>query len=265
MFKNKVAVITGAASGIGAGIAWHCHFLGMKIVLADIEIEPLTKLELALQQEGADATAVLTDVRQPTALIDLAAKAYQTFHAVHYLFNNAGVGVGGAAWQPSPAHWSWIIDVNLKGVIHGIQAFVPKMMEQDERCMIINTSSIVGLETVGGMAPYTVTKHAVVALTKTMRDDLSGSNISVAVFCPDFVKTRIMDSYRNAPKPVRLIEAQREKAPIEIEIEQQMREMFAQAMPVSEAVVWLFKGILRGDFIIYTKPPDEIITDTAGV
>ena len=173
-FKDKVAVITGAASGIGRAMADRCVQEGMKVVLADVEVEPLAKAEASMKASGATVLAVRTDVSQAADVEALAQKTLEAFGAVHLLCNNAGVGTGAATiWESTIADWEWIIGVNLWGVIHGVRVFVPIMLEQDTECHIVNTASIAGLISGPELGAYKVTKHAVVTLSETLYHELA--------------------------------------------------------------------------------------------
>ena len=204
-FEGKVAVVTGAASGIGLALADRFAREGMSVVLADVEPEPLDRAAATLADEfGADAVlAVLTDVRDELAIDALAAATFERFGTAHVVCNNAGVGVGGLAWTVPADRWRWIVDVNLLSVAHGIRAFVPRMIEQGEG-HVLNTASSAGILTGPGMSPYFATKHAVVALSESLYFDLqlTGASVGVSVLCPEFVRTRIAESERNRPADV---------------------------------------------------------------
>ena len=202
--KGRVAVVTGAASGIGLAMAERFAKEGMKIVLADVEVEPLGRAESALRSAGAEAIAVPTDVSKPDQVDRLAADARTAFGGVHVLCNNAGVGATSAAafWEMSPADWHWVLGVNLWGAINGMRAFVPILLEQEEG-HVVNTASMAGLLTSapGSMGVYSVSKHAVVALSESLQVSLTirGANVGVSVLCPAWVRTNINDSKRNRP------------------------------------------------------------------
>ena len=200
-FQGKVAVITGAASGIGRSLAERCVQEGMKVVLADVEEQALWQTSRDLAALGAETLAVQTDVSQAAAVEQLAQKAFETYSAVHLLFNNAGVGAGKTAWESTLADWEWVLGVNLYGVIHGIRSFVPRMLESGAEGYIINTASMAGLTSSPGLSVYMASKHAVVSLTETLYHELTlrGASIGVSVLCPGFVKTRIQDAERNRP------------------------------------------------------------------
>src|ERR1700733_2921273 len=198
--RDKVAVITGGASGIGKAVAVRTAAEGMKLVLADIEEPALEATASALTAEGADVLAVVTDVSDASSVQALRDRALQHFGAVHLVHNNAGVGVGGPIWEVTEEEWRWILGVNLWGVVHGISAFVPVLLEQGEG-HVVNTASIAGLSSTPGLGPYTATKHAVVAISESLFKDLraAGAPIGVSVLCPGFVQTGIAQSDRNRP------------------------------------------------------------------
>lgn len=203
-FKDKVAVITGAASGIGFGLAERAAKEGMKVVLADVEDGALAKAEKDIKALGANTLAVKTDVSKADDVKALAEKTVDTFGAVHLLFNNAGVSAGSTAWESTLADWQWILDVNLWGVIYGIRFFVPIMIKQNHECHIVNTSSIMGLCSITG-APYTVSKHGVVALSEILYRELeqAGRKVGVSVLCPAYINTGIFEAERNRPTELR--------------------------------------------------------------
>ena len=195
-FNGKVAVITGAASGIGRALADRCVHEGMKAVLADVEVDALAKTEASLKASGATVLAVQTDVSQARDVAALAEKTVEAFGAVHLLCNNAGVGTEAAVWESTLEEWEWVMGVNLWGVIHGVRTFVPVMLAQDTECHIVNTASMAGLISGPGLGAYKVTKHAVVSLSETLHHELGerGAKIRVSVLCPGIVNTRIMES-----------------------------------------------------------------------
>lgn len=198
--RGKVAVITGAASGIGWAVAQRAAAAGMTVVLADIEETPLKEAEAALAASGADVAAVVTDVSVGSSVEALRDRTLALYGAVHLVHNNAGVAVGGPLWTVSEADWTWVLGVNLWGVVHGIRTFVPVLLEQGEG-HVVNTASLAGLTSPGMLGPYNATKHAVVALSETLSRDLAaaGSPVGVSVLCPGFVRTGIAESERNRP------------------------------------------------------------------
>ncbi|HUJ85303.1 MAG TPA: SDR family NAD(P)-dependent oxidoreductase [Burkholderiales bacterium] len=204
-FAGKVAVVTGAASGIGLALARRFAQAGMKIVLADIEAAPLESARAAIEAQGAEVIALRTDVMREQDLERLADAAFEAWGKVHVLCNNAGVSgrVAGAegVWNLPLEDWDWVLGVNLRGVLHGVRHFVPRMLAQGEAGHVVNTASAAGLVTGATGAPYTVSKHGVVALSEILYKDLKARNarLSVSVLCPGWVDTRIIESERNRP------------------------------------------------------------------
>jgi NAD(P)-dependent dehydrogenase (short-subunit alcohol dehydrogenase family) len=198
--KGKVAVVTGAASGIGNAVATRLAGEGMKVVLADIEEGPLADAEKVLADTGATVLAVPTDVTKGDQMDALAEKTYATFGTAHVIHNNAGVATGGPMWTLTEADWQWVLGVNLWGVIHGVRAFVPRLVEQGEG-HVVNTASMAGLTSAPMMGPYNVSKHGVVTLSETLAAELAlhGSPVKVSVLCPGWVNTRINEADRNRP------------------------------------------------------------------
>jgi NAD(P)-dependent dehydrogenase (short-subunit alcohol dehydrogenase family) len=201
-FKDKVAVVTGAASGIGRALAERCAQEGMKVVLADVELAALTNVEASLKAAGTTVLSVPTDVAQAADVEALAQKTLEAFGAVHLLCNNAGVaGTAAPIWESTIADWQWVLGVNLWGVIHGVRVFVPIMLAQNTECHIVNTASLAGLISSPGLGAYKVTKHGVVSISETLHHEFAerGAKINVSVLCPGVVNTQIMESARNRP------------------------------------------------------------------
>jgi len=201
-FAGKVAVVTGAASGIGRGLARHAAREGMAVVLADVEPEALDAAVAEVAALGADTVGVRTDVSDERDVRALADAAYDRFGAVHLLCNNAGVFQAGVVWQRTPADWEWVMGVNFWGILHAIRVFVPRLLDQDADAHIVNTSSMAGLMTVAYSGPYVVSKFAAAALTECLAHDLRAqgdTSIGVSCLVPGYVDTRIADSTRNRP------------------------------------------------------------------
>ena len=200
-FAGRVAVITGAASGFGREFARHSHARGMKLVLADVHEAALQEVVAELQGQGAEVRALRVDVAQGEQVAQLAELAFSSFGAVHLLFNNAGVGSGGFIWENAESDWQWVLGVNLWGVIHGVRHFVPRMLAAGEVGHIVNTASVAGLLSTPNMGVYNVSKHAVVAYTETLYQDLklAGSRLGVSLLCPAYVPTGIAASFRHRP------------------------------------------------------------------
>jgi NAD(P)-dependent dehydrogenase (short-subunit alcohol dehydrogenase family) len=204
-FTNKVAVVTGAASGIGKAMAQRFAAEGMQLVLADIEHEPLLQFAGELRAAGTRVIFQRVDVSKPDDLDILAARAYDEFGAVHLLCNNAGILPPGApVWKEPLSTWQWTLNVNFFGVLHGVQAFVPRMLKANHEAHIVNTASLAGLTTRPLMSAYNVSKHAVVALSECLYAELqlATDKIHVSVLCPAFARTRLAESARNKPEGV---------------------------------------------------------------
>jgi NAD(P)-dependent dehydrogenase (short-subunit alcohol dehydrogenase family) len=260
-FQGKVAVITGAASGIGRALAERCIQEGMKVVLADVEEQALLQANQELAATGAETLAIQTDVSQAAEVERLAKIAFETYSTVHLLFNNAGVGAGKTAWESTLADWEWVLGVNLYGVIHGIRSFVPRMLEQGEEGYIVNTSSMAGLTSSPGLSVYMASKHAVVSLTETLYHELRlrDASIGVSVLCPGFVQTRIQDAERNRPArlqnaPDAYTSPEQKLSQQEQEGEQMLQQAIREGMPPQQLAEMTFAAIRQERFYIY--PPE---------
>jgi NAD(P)-dependent dehydrogenase (short-subunit alcohol dehydrogenase family) len=198
---GRVAVVTGAASGIGLGLAQRFAAERMHVVMADVEEPALSKAAAELSGTGASVLPVVTDVSDRAAVEALRDAAASAFGAVHVVCNNAGVGgPHGPLWECPPGEWDWVLGVNLGGVINGVRAFMPVLLAQDAGHMV-NTSSIFGAFA-GALGPYGVSKHAVTALTETLHFNLRSlgvSHVGVSVLCPGAVRTNFGTSARNRP------------------------------------------------------------------
>lgn len=200
-FAGRVAVITGAGSGFGREFARIGAKLGMRLALADVQADALAATVAELEGQGARVFGEKTDVSKAEDMERLAARTLDAYGGAHLLFNNAGVAVGGLAWESSVRDWEWVLGVNVWGVIHGVRVFTPILLAQDEPGHIVNTASVAGLVNPQMMAVYNVSKHAVVSLSETLYHDLRMVNakVGVSVLCPAFVPTGINDSDRNRP------------------------------------------------------------------
>jgi NAD(P)-dependent dehydrogenase (short-subunit alcohol dehydrogenase family) len=260
-YKNKVAVITGAASGIGRALADRCVQEGMKAVLADVELESLTKTEAIMKASGATVLAVRTDVSQAREVEALAQKTLAAFGAVHLLFNNAGVAMEAAIWESTIAEWEWVMGVNLWSVIHGMRVFVPLMLAQDTECHIVNTASMAGLISGPGLGVYKVTKHGVVTLSETLYHELAerGAKVKVSVLCPGIVNTRIMESARNRPGRLPTSEA---LGPASEARWEGLRHLVPAGMPPVQVADAVFEALRKDQFYIFTHPEGKVAVRT---
>ncbi|MFM0692667.1 NADP-dependent 3-hydroxy acid dehydrogenase YdfG [Paraburkholderia sp. GV068] len=259
-FPARVAVITGAASGFGQAFAQRAAALRMKLVLADVNPEALAQTVDALRAAGADAIGVPTDVSNAAQVEALAQAALDAFGKVHLLFNNAGVGSGGFLWESSANDWAWVFGVNVMGVAHGVRAFAPLMLAQNEPAHIVNTASVAGLLSPPAMGVYNASKHAVVSLTETLYHDLqlaqAGRDTNVRVgcslLCPAFAPTGIADAERMRPAGLR-----NENSPTRSQIaagKQLQRAVRAGKLSAAEVAALTFDAIAARRFYIITHP-----------
>lgn len=251
--EGKVAVITGAASGIGRALAQRCAQERMKVVLADIEEEALAQTAEDLQAQGATVLPIRTDVSQAADIAALAERTAATFGAIHLLCNNAGVAADGPIWEMSLHDWEWLLGVNLWGVVHGIRTFVPIMLAQGVEAHIVNTASIAGLVSTAGLGVYNVTKHGVVTLSETLYQELQqiGAPIHVSVLCPGWVNTRIHEAGRNRPATLR---NQPTGQPATDPIDQSIRQAIQAGIPAEEVAALVLAAIRERRFYILTHP-----------
>ena len=253
-FQDKVAVITGAASGIGRALADRCVQEGMKVVLADVEVPALAKTEASMKSSGASVLAVRTDVSQARDVEALAQKTLEVFGAVHLLCNNAGVaGRAAPIWESTLADWEWVLGVNLWGVIHGVRVFVPLMLAQDTECHIVNTASMAGLISCPGLGGYKVTKHGVVSLSETLHHELveRGAKVKASVLCPGIVHTRIMESARNRPGHAPATESLDPASGAGWEA---LCQLVPAGMPPAQVADAVFQALRTDQFYILTHP-----------
>ena len=210
--RGRVAAVTGGASGLGRAMALAFARAGMHVAIADVDEASLERIAAELRAAGVKAHAARVDVSKAEEIERWALDVRAALGGVHIVCNNAGVSPLGLAWENTLADWQWTLGVNLWGVIHGVRAFTPMLIEQDEG-HIVNTASVAGLITPPGSAMYNVTKHAVVALSETLHHDLAErkSKVGVSVLCPAYVSTGIADSERS--RPVDLANPKREKSP----------------------------------------------------
>jgi NAD(P)-dependent dehydrogenase (short-subunit alcohol dehydrogenase family) len=258
-FKNRIAVITGGASGFGREFANIGARLGMKLVLADVEQGTLDKAAQELRAGGAEVLAVKVDVSRPEAVDALAAATLERFGVPSLVFNNAGVGHGGLVWEHSLKDWEWVLGVNLWGVIHGVRAFTPMMLAAAARDPgfeghVVNTASMAGLLTAPNMGIYNVSKHAVVALTETMYQDLRlvTDQVSCSVLCPYFVPTGITTSARN--RPAELAAEARPTASQLIARAMSDKAVSSGKVTAAQVAEKVFEAISAREFYIYSHP-----------
>ncbi len=257
-FQGKTAVLTGAGSGFGLESARIAAQRGMNVVLVDIQADALAAAEAEMQALGAPTLARRVDVSKPAEMDQLAQDVKEKFGAPHFVFNNAGVGSGGLIWENSVKDWEWVLGVNLWGVIHGVRAFTPMMLDAARadpayEGHIVNTASMAGLLTPPNMGVYNVSKHAVVALTETLYQDLRlvTDQIGASVLCPYFVTTGIHHSERNRPADLPAGEPTASQR-----IQQAMTEKATGSGKVTAAEVAhkVFEAIAQDQFYVFSHP-----------
>lgn len=253
---GKVAVVTGAASGIGLALARRFAADGMRVVLSDIEAPVLEAVADELRATGADVLPVVTDTSIRDQVDDLAARTIDHFGAVHLLCNNAGVGSRGLKLVDVPEQdFRWVLGVNLFGVMHGIWAFLPHLRAQDEG-HIVNTASVSGLNHRPRMGPYNASKAGVLALSETLAFELEGSNVGVTVLCPGWVRTNISQAVRNLPEQFHY-ELTPEQAAEMTEYKSRRKAVVgAEAIDPDDVAVLVRDAVLAKQFYVFTHADD---------
>ena len=257
-FNGKTAVLTGAGSGFGLECARIAAGLGMNVVMADVQQDALNMAAAEISGMGVQVLARRVDVSKAEDMQGLADAVKARFGAPHFVFNNAGVGSGGLIWENTNADWEWVLGVNVWGVVHGVRLFTPMMLEAAKadstyQGHIVNTASMAGLLTAPNMGIYNVSKHAVVALTETLYQDLKlvTDQISASVLCPYFVPTGITQSQRNRPSSLP------EEKPTQSQlIGQAMSDKAVSSGKVSASEVAhkVFAAVASGQFYVYSHP-----------
>ncbi len=256
-FKGKTAVITGAGSGFGLALARIGASLGMQLVLIDVQQDALDAANAELQAAGAQTLAFRLDVSNAAQMEAMAYSVKSRWGAPHLVFNNAGVGSGGLIWENSTQDWDWVLGVNVMGAVHGVRLFTPMMLEaaaQDAAWQghIVNTASMAGLLNPPNMGVYNVSKHAVVALSETLYQDLRlvTGQIGASVLCPYFVDTGISQSFRNRPadmegKPTRSQQVQHAMI---------SKAVASSKVSAAEVAQLVFDAVANNQFYIYSHP-----------
>jgi len=263
-FKNKTAVLTGAGSGFGLECARIGAKLGMNIVLVDVQQDALDKATVEITAEaakyGGQVMSFRLDISKAVEVEAMGQAVFARLGAPHFVFNNAGVGAGGLIWETTLKDWEWVLGVNIMGVAHGVRVFTPMMLDAAKKDPtyqghIVNTASMAGLLTAPNMGVYNVSKHAVVALTETLYQDLKlvTDQISASVLCPFFVATGIAQSHRNKPDEFVSSDAKPTKSQL---IGQAMSDKAVGSGKVSAADVAqkVFDAIANDQFYIYSHP-----------
>jgi NAD(P)-dependent dehydrogenase (short-subunit alcohol dehydrogenase family) len=263
-FKNKTAVLTGAGSGFGLECARIAVKLGMNIVLVDVQQDALDKATAEINAEaaksGGQVMSFRLDISKAAEVEAMGQAVFAKLGAPHFVFNNAGVGAGGLIWETTLKDWEWVLGVNVMGVAHGVRVFTPMMLDAAKKDPtyqghIVNTASMAGLLNAPNMGVYNVSKHAVVALTETLYQDLKlvTDQISASVLCPFFVATGISQSHRNKPDEFASSDAKPTKSQL---IGQAMSDKAVGSGKISAAEVAqkVFDAMADDQFYIYSHP-----------
>jgi NAD(P)-dependent dehydrogenase (short-subunit alcohol dehydrogenase family) len=248
---DRVAVVTGAGSGIGAGMARAFAREGMRLALADIERDPLHRLADELRADGCEVLVEPLDVAKAREVEAFAERVFEELGGAHLLCNNAGVCQGGPIVEMSENDWRWILSVNLEGVIHGCRAFVPRLVAQGEPAHVVNTASIGGFLSGGGLGMYSTTKFAVVAYTEALSQELEPHGIGVSVLCPGFVNTDLGNSGRRRP-------AELGQAPAKME---SILPGMAEGMDPVEVGRRVVRGVRENALYVFTHPEFKPIVE----
>jgi NAD(P)-dependent dehydrogenase (short-subunit alcohol dehydrogenase family) len=259
-FSGKTAVLTGAGSGFGLECARLGARLGMNLVLADVQQDALDAAAADIHALGAPVLVMKTDVAKAEQVEALGAATLARFGAPHFVFNNAGVGAGGLIWENTVQDWEWVLGVNLMGVAHGVRVFTPMMLaaakaDADFHGHIVNTASMAGLVNMPNMGVYNVSKHAVVALSETLYQDLAlvTDQIGASVLCPYFVPTGISQSHRNRPESSK---SSHTKPTASQRMSQAMTDKAVGSGKITAADVAqrVFDAVASNQFYIYSHP-----------
>lgn len=242
---GKVAVVTGGGGGIGRGMALAFAGAGMRVAVADVDESAAERVRKELEALDCEAAAFGTDVLERDSVEDLARKVYERFGAAHLLCNNAGVTTFGTIESSSAADWDWVLGVNLHGVIHGLEAFLPRMKRQDGEKHVVNTASAAGMQPYPMLGPYVATKYAVVGITETLRMEGAEWGLSASVLCPGNVATDIVRSGRNRHDHLGGPEGP---------VREDVAEAIAQGLDPDFVGRMVRDAVLRDDLYVFTHP-----------
>jgi NAD(P)-dependent dehydrogenase (short-subunit alcohol dehydrogenase family) len=250
---GKTAFVTGGAGGIGLALGRAFAEAGMKVMLADIEVDALAAAVEGLRGLGADVRGVPCDVADAGSVERAAKASFEAFGNVHVVCNNAGVAAGGGIDHISLENWQWVLDVNLMGVLHGIRAFLPHIRAHGEGGHIVNTASMAGLLSGLGFSPYVASKFAVVAMSEGLATQLEPLGIGVTVICPGYVRTRIGESGRNRQERYGLAQTLDPASPAAVLVAQ-IAERLQSGLDPSEVAKLVLSAIRENELYVFTHP-----------
>jgi NAD(P)-dependent dehydrogenase (short-subunit alcohol dehydrogenase family) len=253
-FAGRVAVVTGAGSGLGRALALRFARAGMRLALADVDEAALAATGAELKAGGADAIGVRCDVSSGADVEALAARTLAAFGAVHLVCNNAGVAPLGVVWENTVADWQWTLGVNVWGVIHGVRVFTPILIGQGDEGHVVNTASVAGLIAPPGMGMYNVSKHAVVALSETLHHDLAarGAKVKCSVVCPAYFPSGIAESER--ARPAALQEARTKTAEDRAREAGMRKAVQSGRLSAADIADRVFEAVREERFYVLTHP-----------
>ena len=255
-FAGKAAFVTGGASGIGLALGRAFAEAGMNVMLADIETDALAAAVQSLQGIGPGVRGVGCDVTDPASMERAALATLNAFGNVHVLCNNAGVAAGSGIDDISPETWRWVLDVNVMGVLHGIQAFLPRIRAHGEGGHIVNSASMAGLNSGLGFSPYSASKFAVVNMSEGLAKQLAPLGIGVTVLCPGFVRTRIPESARNRPArygPAPSVHP----ASLQGQLTARLAELNRSGLDPMDAAAQVLEAIRKEELYVFTHPDGD--------
>lgn len=252
-FEGRVAVVTGAASGIGKAMCVRFAQEGMNVVLADVENDALREAGREIEGLGVEVLTVRTDVSQPDQVSALAESTLDRFGKVHVVCNNAGVFAGGRTWEAIGTDWEWVLGVNVYGVLHGVRAFVPILLEQNEPAHVVNTCSMAGLINMPLSGAYNVSKHAALSLTETLYHELKsvGGPVGCSALCPELIRTGIGRSERN--RPAHLKRPDEQETPEQELVEAAIQSSIDTGLDPSEMAARVVEGIRSDTFYLLAE------------
>lgn len=254
-YKGKVVAITGAASGLGRAMAVRFAEKGARLSLADLDAENLSLFEKELKEKGVEVITTVLDVRDYDAVVAFADKTFATYGVVDYCINNAGVSSMGSVWKLPVEEWRKVFDIDVMGIVHGIKAFIPRMIEQGNECHLINTASNAGLQVNAAVPAYAMAKHAAVSVTESLAIELQLVNAKVKthVFCPGLVPTELSNnSFRIKANAGGYFETEEYKNLLAYG-----RQLIANGLPMEIAMDRFFAGLEADDFYIRTHDNEE--------